>query len=769
MENQRNGALMDFNQASAFVAALTGDVNSVMDWRAINDRDRMVQAHNARGTLAECWEWLCAWNAKSNGIFAVINETNGQGASAHNVTAIRAHFIDLDNLSAMVNLARACEWWPKPAFAVQSSPNKAHVYWPVERYADASRFVSIQKRLIAHFDGDPVIHDLPRVMRVPGFYHCKGEPVLTTCYALPGYNDGRIDSVMLDIALAGVVVHESTGARHALGDASKAAPSLDWIKLALANVDPNTLDRGEWIAFTCAIKQAAWTLADASEIYALWSEWCARYDANDPGENLKQWNSIRNTELGWQSIVRRVPAVHAQLTLGPSGNAPSAQALPVAVAQDATVTYAGELLTAIEQRDYFKGCVFVARMGEILIPNGRLMNANKFNGQYGGKKFIIDEQSKLTNEPWQAALRSTLWTIPKVDHLRFIPTEAKGAIVVDELGREGVNTYIPARIRTVAGDPSPFLRHMEAMFPIESDRKILFDFLAHNAKYPGYKIPWAPLLQSAEGVGKGVIKTVVRHMMGGPYVHFPNAQELIASGSKFNAWMRAKLFILVDEIKVDERRDMIEVLKPMISEKEIEIQGKGHDQEKEDNYSNWCFFSNYKDAIPVNSNARRFAIFYSAIQSKVDLNDRGMTGDYFDKLYAWLNGDGAAIVTHWLREYPIACGDIPMRAPDTSSTAEATRQSRGPYEVIITEAIEDGIQGFKGGYVSNLAASVRIKAGTGKPASSASLVRALEAMGYVAIGRDDRVRFNEDPTARATIYALNTEMKLEDYATAQGY
>jgi len=491
----------------------------------------------------------------------------------------------------MQNLERARAWYPLPAFAVQSSANKAHVYWPVHRYNDATRFTTIQRKLITYFNSDPVIHDLPRVMRVPGFYHQKGAPALVTCYALPGYTASPIDPTLLEIALAGVVVQDTTGGRSALGDANLAAPSLDWLRYALANVDPNSLDRGEWIAITSAVKQAGWSLTDASTLFDLWSDWCARYTNNNVGENQKQWNSIRDTELGWHSLVRRIPAVHAYWTLGASSAvAPAAAAVAGDTSSTSTTpnvpTAFGEILTDLEQREYFKGCVFVERFGEILGPNGRLMNATKFNGSYGGKKFIVDQQAKLTNEPWQAALRSTLWTVPKADHLRFVPSHSYGEFVEDELGRKGVNTYRPAKVRAIAGDPSLFLDHLARMLPIETDRKILLDFLAHNAKYPGHKIPWAPVIQSAEGVGKGVLKRILRHVIGGPYIHFPNAQELIESGSKFNAWMRAKLFILVDEIKVDERRDMIEVLKPMISEAEIEIQGKGHDQDKEINNEN---------------------------------------------------------------------------------------------------------------------------------------------------------------------------------------
>lgn len=47
-----------------------------------------------------------------------------------------------------------------------------HIYWP-QQGASVSRFVAIQKALARKFDSDPVITNLSRVMRLPGFYHMK--------------------------------------------------------------------------------------------------------------------------------------------------------------------------------------------------------------------------------------------------------------------------------------------------------------------------------------------------------------------------------------------------------------------------------------------------------------------------------------------------------------------------------------------------------------------------------------------------------------------
>lgn len=777
-----------YEQAAAFANALTyGRVDTaIIDWRAIHDKDKALQAIPFRGTLAECWPSICSYNAIGYGIFCVIAEMDGIGRELSNVRALRAHYVDLDNLSAQQNYERAASWYPAPAMAVCSSPGRYHCYWPIAQYAGNDRFQVIQRKLTQFFDSDRRIIDAARVMRVPGTVHAKGAPHLVTCWALPGWGQVTPPEA-LEAALADVNVFDHSGARCDLGTPEHAAPSVEWIKYALAHIDPNNVDRGEWISITAAVKQSGWSvMQDETHLFNAWSEWCAKYSDNDLGENLKQWNSIRQTEVGWNSLVRRVPSVTANTRfvrnlkpedgvpdVKPNGNgAGVAPSVPNVAPPPPMPMFdcSGEMLTDREQQQWFKDCMFVVQNGSILTGSNDMLNTTQFNGAYGGKKFIIDEQGKVTNEPWQAATRSTLWTVPKVSYTRFMPEREPREVVTDELGRAGVNIYRPARIASKSGDVSPFLNHMAMILSDSNDRRILLDYIAHNVKFPGFKIPWAPVMQSAEGVGKGVLKSIIEHSMGASYTYFPNVKDLADSGSKFNEWMRHKLFILADEIKVDDRRDMIEVLKPMISEKQIEVQAKGENQKKEDNYANWMFFSNWKNAIPVDINARRFAIIYSPIQSKRDLAQRGMDDGYFTRLYNWLDYyGGKEIVAYYLLNYPINKGDIPMRAPDTSSAAEAIVHNRSPLEQMILHAIEDGLPGFRGGWVSTLMVISKAKLAGMRPPAASTVKSVLEAMHFYSAGRTPRPIFQEDKDSRTEVYYVAPGANPGHYERAQGY
>ncbi len=771
----------DYNLAAAYVSALGCDPASTpLDIRALHDADKGLPGHARRDSLNALWSWIEAMNTAGYGIFMTPAALDGVGRSLENVSMVRAHYVDLDALDAEQQYTAANASRPAPAFAVISSPGKAHVYWSVQHYpADLARFEQLQRKLRQTFNGDKAVIDATRVMRLPGTLHLKNpeQPHLVSCHALTGWGQPlTIDQ--LEAAYSAVQVIDGGGERHDLGDPELAAPSLSWLQRALDLVDPNELDRPDWVALTSAFKQAGWTLAPEAALLEMWSRWCARYTDDDIAENHKNWQSIRNTQLGWHSLVRRVPSLKAAVSFGEAG----APAPPPAPGQPAPTTppmpepapldCSNEYLTHLECAEWFKGCVFVESHGKILTPVGTLVNATQFNaGGYAGKKFIIDGEGKLTDEPWKAATRSTMWRIPKAHKMRFLPDRPTNEIVTDELGRRGVNMYVKPGIDTLEGDVTPFLNHIAAIIPDQNDQRILFDWMAHTVRFPGFKIPWAPVIQSTEGIGKGVIKLAMTHAIGLAYTHFPNAQELADSGGKFNGWMRNKVFILADEIKVDEKRHMVEVLKPLISEEMIEIQSKGVDQEMEDNPTKWAFFTNYKDAVPVTRNGRRYAIFYSPIQTEDDLLARGMDDAYMKALFEWLKADGKRHIAHWLHNYAIERGSIPMRAPKTTSWAEAVKISRSPIERAITEAIDSGAPGFAGGWVSEIAVANRLReTGATKGQVPPHVIGGiLTSMGYRESGRQVRPFVQEDKDRMGVLYYRDGKADPVGYGTAQGY
>ena len=90
-----------------------------------------------------------------------------------NVIRLRSLFVDKDG--GLTTPLFECT--PPPHIIVQSSPGKAHAYWLVEGLS-IDDFKELQIALEERFKSDHIC-DLARVMRLPGFYHNKAEPVMT--------------------------------------------------------------------------------------------------------------------------------------------------------------------------------------------------------------------------------------------------------------------------------------------------------------------------------------------------------------------------------------------------------------------------------------------------------------------------------------------------------------------------------------------------------------------------------------------------------------
>ena len=120
------------------------------------------------GTLNQYADRLTQLNNAGHGIFVMVNLGDLKGRSATNVIRVRALFVDLDGAP----LEPLIETKAPPHILVESSPNKWHGYWRVDNCPN-DKFKERQHALAARFGGDTSVCDLPRVMRLPGFWHRK--------------------------------------------------------------------------------------------------------------------------------------------------------------------------------------------------------------------------------------------------------------------------------------------------------------------------------------------------------------------------------------------------------------------------------------------------------------------------------------------------------------------------------------------------------------------------------------------------------------------
>lgn len=129
--------------------------------------------HDVDGMSIGTKKQLEALNKSGAGVYLTVNETDGKGRSAENIVKVRACFADLDGAPLHP------VWNYDPSLVVETSPEKYHVYWLTDDDFPIDGFTQVQEAIALTFNSDAKVKDLPRVLRVPGFYHNKGNPFLT--------------------------------------------------------------------------------------------------------------------------------------------------------------------------------------------------------------------------------------------------------------------------------------------------------------------------------------------------------------------------------------------------------------------------------------------------------------------------------------------------------------------------------------------------------------------------------------------------------------
>lgn len=427
-------------------------------------------------------------------------------------------------------------------------------------------------------------------------------------------------------------------------------------------------------------------------------------------------------------------------------------------------------LNGEQQRTYFAGCVYVQDEHRVLIPGGYLISPERFRATYGGRCFPMDMgNEKTTKNAWEAFSESQLFQKPQVRSTHFRPELSPGSIT-EINGELFVNTYSPALTPRVKGDPAPFINHINKLFHVEHDRLIIISYLAALIQHKGVKFQWCPVIQGVEGNGKTLLTRCVAYAIGLKYVHFPKPAEM---SNRFNDWLYGRVFIGIEDIySSDYKNELIEIIKPMITNSWQEIEAKNGAKVTREICANFLINTNHKDGLRKTENDRRFAVFFTSQQSIADLARDGMDSDYFSKLYNWLSNEtGYAITAEYLESFKIPDDLNPaigcQRAPSTSSITEALEHGRNAIQDEIMEAIESGRFGFKNGWISSTWLNAFLESISASRRIPMRNRRALmQSLGYdwhpgLNSGRLNNPLKGDATKARLYIHNTNTDINLK--------
>lgn len=262
-----------------------------------------------------------------------------------------------------------------------------------------------------------------------------------------------------------------------------------------------------------------------------------------------------------------------------------------------------------------------------------------------------------------------------------------------------LNTFNPLSVPSAATEFTPeglkhieyVKRHINVLFGADAD--IFTQWLAHQIQFPGAKIPWAPLIQSVQGVGKGIFRELLENCLGHTNVGVVSPKVAI---SDFNGYATGKTVNILEELKIvgSNRHEAANALKPLITDKTITIHDKGVSAYTTINTANYIVFTNYRDAIPLEDSDRRWWVIYAPIDELSDIEK--LTGidqeTYFDQIWKAVREFGPEI-RKWLFEVEITEAFKSLNvAPSTVHKQMMIATEKGGHDHVqeIKELIEKG-------------------------------------------------------------------------------
>ncbi len=325
-----------------------------------------------------------------------------------------------------------------------------------------------------------------------------------------------------------------------------------------------------------------------------------------------------------------------------------------------------------------------------------------------------------------------MWGMPVVAHKAYMP----GADTVFEMfGRKWVNLYRPESVPAVpdqysADDLAAIAAvelHLRTYLADQRERDLLVSWIAWNVQHPGKKIRWSPYIHGVPGDGKSFFSELVAAAMGGQNVRSLNGSTL---ESNFTDWASGYALIAIEEMKQHghNRYDVMNRLKPFITNSQVEIHPKGKASYTAPNVSNYIVFSNYLDGAPVDASDRRYMFLSSQLTTA---QAQQLTQDgYFTRLFAAVHEHPGAM-RKWLLETELHPEfDADGRAPDTDVKRTVVEMSKGDLELIAEDVIERGAEGVSRNVLSS-AHLVRAMISAGAEAPSTTRVNTLlSRLGY---------------------------------------
>jgi len=187
-------------------------------------------------------------------------------------------------------------------------------------------------------------------------------------------------------------------------------------------------------------------------------------------------------------------------------------------------------------------------------------------------------------------------TVQEVQGMCYRPGEEE--IAINESGCPAFNMYkAPAFTAPIEHDyqiQRTIEQHITNLVG-NTNAPILLDFISFIVQNPGKKIRWAILIQSIEGAGKGLLGTLLNHLLGKTNVGYPKQSNI---EGRFTSWADKQLQIIAEIRAAGKIREKFtDALKQWITDDDILCEKKCQDEYMKHNVANFLLFTNNLNAL----------------------------------------------------------------------------------------------------------------------------------------------------------------------------
>lgn len=256
--------------------------------------------------------------------------------------------------------------------------------------------------------------------------------------------------------------------------------------------------------------------------------------------------------------------------------------------------------------------------------------------------------------------------------------------VVFAPGKETPNSYnmwrgfaFPAK----PGDCSLFLEHLKSNICSGSDEhyEYLLSWMAMAVQHPDQQGHIAVVLRGRQGTGKGAFSNVFGQLFGRHFLAVRDSNHLFG---QFNHHLKDCVVLFCDEAFWAGNKKHEGMLKSLVTESTVVIEGKGRDAENAPNYLHLIMASNEEWVVPAGLDDRRFFVLDVSAQRMQDTR-------YFDDLYRQMKNGGYSALLHTLMTRDLKQFQV-RRVPKTKALQNQKIRSMSPEQEWWMAKLMDG-------------------------------------------------------------------------------